>query len=114
MFNPFLRYFLTTAHASFPVQYGSMKDKNDFIIQGIKISCKHKRSLYVFTKNSNDPKAKAHYIKYCDIQRKVTNGAKKQHYSSLIAKSNDKIRTTWNIIKRQGKYIQWNRFLPYL
>jgi hypothetical protein len=82
-----------------------MKDKNDWITQGIKTSCKHKRSLYNFTNNSNDPKANAHYIEYCDIPRKVTNGAKKQHHSRLIAKSNNIIRMTWNITHRQEKYI---------
>jgi len=28
-------------------------------------------------------------------------GAKKQHYSRLIAQSDNKIRTTWNIIKKE-------------
>jgi len=74
--------------------YESMKDKNEWITQGIKISCKHKRSLYAFPKNSNDPKAKMHYIKYCHIPRKLKKGAKKQHYFILIAKSDNKIKTT--------------------
>jgi len=47
-----------------------MEDKNDWSTQGIKISCRHKRSLYAFTKNSNDPKAKAHYNKYCKNPKK--------------------------------------------
>jgi hypothetical protein len=68
MFNSFLSTFLNIFEASFPVNYRrTNKEKNDWITQGIKISCKHKRSLYTFTKNSNDPKAKAHYIKYCRI-----------------------------------------------
>jgi hypothetical protein len=62
-----------------------MKDKNDWITQGIKISWKHKRSLYNFTNNSNDPNADVHYIEYCDILRKVINRDKKQKYSRLIA-----------------------------
>jgi hypothetical protein len=66
-----------------------MIDKNNWITQGIKISCKHKGSLYAFTKNSNDPKVKAPYIKYCDILRKVMKEAKQQHYSMLIEKSNN-------------------------
>ena len=78
-----------------------MKDKNDWITQVIKISCKHKRSLYAFTKNSNYPKAKPHYIKYCKILRKVIKEAKKQHYSRLKAKSNTKIKTTSSIIKKE-------------
>ena len=35
---------------------------------------------------SNDPQAKAHYIKYCKILRKFIKEAKKQHYSRLTEK----------------------------
>jgi hypothetical protein len=62
MFNSFIYTFLDIFQASFPVKYKSTKEKDDWITQGIKISCKHKRCLCTFTKNSNDPKAKAHYI----------------------------------------------------
>jgi hypothetical protein len=48
-----------------------MKDKNECITQGIKLPCKHKRSLYGFTKNSKDPKIKTHYSKCGKILRKV-------------------------------------------
>jgi hypothetical protein len=52
--------------------------------------------------NSNDlTAAAAHYIKYCRFLRKVMKEAKKQHYSRLIAKSNNKRKTTWNIIKKE-------------
>jgi ribosomal protein L33 len=40
------------------------------------IPCKHKRSLYTLTKNSNNPKVKVHYIKYCRILKKVVKEAK--------------------------------------
>jgi len=60
--------------------------------------------MYAFTKNCNDPKATAHYIKYCRSLRKVIKEAKKVRYSSLIAKSNKKIKTTLNILmKETGK-----------
>ena len=55
MFNSILCTFLNIFQASFPVKYQSMKDKNDWITQAIKISSKHKRSKYAFTKNSKDP-----------------------------------------------------------
>jgi hypothetical protein len=42
-----------------------------------------------------------HFIKYCKILNNVINEAKKQHYSRLTAKSDNKIKTTWNIIKRE-------------
>jgi len=78
-----------------------MKDKNVWITQEIKISCKYKRSLYTFTKNSNVPKAKAHYIKYCTVLRKVIKEANKQNYSRLRGKSHTKIKGTWKIIKKE-------------
>ena len=54
MFNSFLNTFLKIFETCFPVKYRSAKeDKNDWITQGIKISCKHKRSLYTLTKNNN-------------------------------------------------------------
>jgi len=87
-----------------------MIDENNWITQGIKTSCKHKRSLCTLTKNSSDLKVKALFIIYCEILRKVMKEAKQQHYSMLIAKSNNRRNTTLNIQgRRQGKYIQWIR-----
>jgi hypothetical protein len=111
--NSFLCVFLNTFQASFSVKSTSTTEKQDCIAQGIKISCKHKRSLCVFTKNMDDPKAKANYSKYCETLRKVIKEAKNQNYNRLIAKSNNKIKTTWNIIqKKTGKYNQLNSFQP--
>ena len=62
MFNSILCTFLNIFQASFPGKYRSMKDKNKWITKRVKISCKYKRSLYAFTKNNSDPKAKPHYI----------------------------------------------------
>jgi len=63
-----------------------MKEKNIWITQGIKINCKQNS----FTKNSNNPKANAYYIKHCEIVRKDIKESKKQHYSRIIAKSSNK------------------------
>jgi len=57
--------------------------------------------LYALNKNSKNPKAKAHYIKYCKTLRNFIKEAKMQYCSRLIAKSNYKIKTTWNIIKKE-------------
>jgi len=51
--------------------------------------------------NSNDPTAKAHYTKYCRILKKVIKEVKKQFYDRIIAKSDNKIKTTWNNIKNE-------------
>jgi ribosomal protein L33 len=101
MFNSFLCTFLNIFHTSYPVFLYSELQKNDWITQGIIISWKHKRSLYTLTKNSNEPKAKVNRIKYCGILRKLIKEAKEQHYNRLTAKSSYKIKTTWNIIKKQ-------------
>jgi hypothetical protein len=51
LFNSVLCTFLNIIQASFPVKYRSTNNvKNDWITQGINVSCKHKRSLYTFTK----------------------------------------------------------------
>jgi len=79
----------------------------------MKISCKHNRSLYAFTKSSNYPKAKAYYIKYCKILSQVIKEAKNQHYSRLIAKSN-KIKTTSSIIKKETGKVHSVEQIPNL
>jgi ribosomal protein L33 len=102
MLNSYLSTFLNIFEASFSVKYKSTNNKkNCWITQGIKISCTHKRSLYTFTKNSNGPKAKVHYVNYCRILKKAIRETKKQHYSRLIAKSSNKVKATWNIIKKE-------------
>jgi len=91
-----------------------MKDKNDWTTQGIKIYCKHKRNLYAFTKNDNDPKAKAHCIKYCKIIIKVIKEAKKLHYCRLIAKSNNKIKRNMEHYKEIDRKSTFNGNFPTL
>ena len=54
--NLFLFTFLRIFQSSCLFEYKSMTEKNCWITQGIKVSCKHKRSLYTFTKNCSDPK----------------------------------------------------------
>ena len=62
-----------------------MKEKDE-ITQRIKISCKHKRSLYTVMKNKNDLKANKilHEILYNPLQ--VIKETKNQHNFKLIAK----------------------------
>lgn len=55
-------------------------------MQGIRISCKHKRYLNMNNRNSDYPRTEAFYVKYCKILNEVIKQAKKQHYNRLIAK----------------------------
>jgi hypothetical protein len=59
-FNSFLFTFLNIFEASFPIKYKSTgKQRNDWLTQGIKISCKRRRSLYIYSRKSNDPNTRA-------------------------------------------------------
>ena len=49
--------------------------------------------------NSNDPHLKEHYKKYCKILNVIVLAANKIHYNKLLLKSNNKTKTTWNIVK---------------
>ena len=91
-----------------------MKGKNNWITQGIKISWKHKRSLYTFNVNNNKPKAKAYYIKYCKILRNLTIKPKKQHYGRFTAKSNHTTKTTWSSIQKETRKVHSVEQLPTL
>jgi hypothetical protein len=76
-YNSFLYTFLNIFEASFPIKYVSVgKIKNEWITQGINISCKCKRSLYIYSRNSNDPNTRAFYIKYCKILNNVIKEVK--------------------------------------
>jgi hypothetical protein len=57
---------------------------------------------------------RAFYIKYCKIVNNVIKEAKKQHYSRLIVKSDNKIKTTWNIIKKETGKVRLNEQTPSL
>ena len=66
---------------------------------GIRKSCNNKRRLYLICKENDDPNLKKHYKEYCKLLTKVITLAKKLHYSAKLTNSNNKSKTTWNIIK---------------
>jgi hypothetical protein len=51
------------------------------------------------SRDSNDPRIKSHYKMYCKILSEVFKEAKQDNYNSQILKSNNKIKTTWGIVK---------------
>ena len=95
---------------SFPLQktYNTHANK-PWITLGIKTSCQHKRKLYLISRNSDNLKLKAHYKAYCLILAKVIKAAKQLYYNSKIAKSNNKLKTTWDIIKTETNKNQSNK-----
>jgi len=100
IFNNFLNIYLRNFNACFPVFKRKEFIKfNPWITTGIKISCTTKRSLYVRYRNSKDLNYKVHYKKYSKILSSVIRAAKKLYYESLIQKSTNKVKTTWDIVK---------------
>jgi hypothetical protein len=100
MFNSFLSIYLRIFYSSFPSQkVKSRNNSNDWITPGIKPSCKHKRELYIDSRNSNNPGLKRYYQLYCKILSNVIKEAKKMNYNRKILKSSNKNKTTWDIIK---------------
>jgi hypothetical protein len=74
-FNSFLYMFLNVFESSFPIKYKSIsktkKKKKDWITQRIQISCKHKKSWYIYSMNSSDSITEAYYNRYCEILNTV-------------------------------------------
>jgi hypothetical protein len=72
---------------------------NKWITIGIRNSCKHKRELYLLSRNSSDALLKNHYKTYCRILKNVIAEAKKQYYSKQILFSHNEMKTIWDITK---------------
>jgi hypothetical protein len=56
---------------------------------------------YSISSDSNISKLKAHYKSYCLIFSKVIKAAKQLYYNNKICKSNNKIKTTWDIVQTE-------------
>jgi hypothetical protein len=99
MFNSFLNTHLRIFYSCFPViGIKNISNTISWITLGIKTSCKCKRELFLLNRNSNNPSLKRYYKTYCRILAKVIKEAKRLSYNSRILKSNNKVKTTWNII----------------
>jgi hypothetical protein len=101
LFNNFLNTYLRIFYASFPhIKTKNASNPKPCLTTGIKISCaKKKRELYLTYKKINNPIHKEYYKSYCHTLSKVIMSAKKLYYSNRIMKSNNKPKTTWNIVR---------------
>ena len=81
MFKNFQNILIRSFDNSFPLKMtgnrGNSNKNNNWISNGIKISCKRKRELYLLRRNSNNPQVIKFYNKYCLILRNVITEAKK-------------------------------------
>jgi hypothetical protein len=99
MFNSFLNTSSKFFYSSFPPIRTTCRNNNKtWITLGIKTSCKRKKELFSLTRNSNNFVLKQYYKVYCKILKNVIKEAKRMTYNKIILKSNNKSKTTWNII----------------
>jgi len=75
--------------------------QNQWITEGIKISCKKKKELFLLCRCSNDLNLKIYYKRYCTVLSKVTLTAKKLYYNKISHGSKNKMKTTWKIINEE-------------
>ena len=100
IFNNFLITYLRIFYASFPISESQNSYKSKpWLTNGTRIACANKTKHYLTPRN-NDSNQKEYYKKYCQILTTVIMSAKKKlYYNKLLLKSNNKPKTTWNIVK---------------
>jgi hypothetical protein len=102
LFNSFHNTYLRIFYTSFPSKKITKKSTNlTWITTGIKISCKHKKYLYLLTRNNEDANIKNYYKQYCKILTNVIKEPKRSMYNNQITNSANKIKATWNIVKAE-------------
>jgi hypothetical protein len=100
MFNNFLNTFLRIFNNSFP--YNKFKlthTKQPWLTTGIKVSCVLKREIYLLSRNLDDSELTRYYKNYCKILTEVIKLAKQRYYNKLISNSDNKIKTTFSVIR---------------
>ena len=98
--NTFLRIFYSSFHKK---KVLVPKKDNRWLTIGIKISINHKRELYMKSRNSNNPKLKEYYKLHSKRLSKVIREAKILQYRKQILASQNKTKTTWNIVRSETK-----------
>jgi exonuclease III len=95
IFNAYHNTYPRIFYSNFPKKKVKIKTtSNPWITCGMKISCQHKRELYLTLRNSNNPYLKCYYKTYCKILSNVIKAAKRLHYNTLISNSTTKMKTT--------------------
>ena len=108
-----LNIYLRIFYHSFPFKKcHPIQVKKAWITTGIKISCQHKRDLYLLCRGTKNPKFSSYNKKYCKILTEVIKTARKLHYNKLITNSNNKVKTMWNIVKTDTQKIKKDEIPP--
>jgi len=65
-------------------------------------------------RGTKNPKFSSYYKTYCKILTEVIKTAKKLHYNKLITNSNNRVKTMWNIVKKETQKIRKDEILPMI
>lgn len=77
------------------------KNKKPWLTVGIKRSCHHKRMLKIINNKIKNDILKNHYKKYSKTLKQTITISKKLNYKNRMTKSNNKMKTAWNIINER-------------
>ena len=97
-YNIFIDRITCQMNLVFPVKKYNVKNKsNSWITQGIRISCRTKRNMYL--KKRKGLISDEDYKNYDKILKKVIVEAKRTSNSNLILNSDNKTKTTWSLVR---------------
>jgi phosphopantetheine adenylyltransferase len=110
IFNSFLNTYLRIFYSCFPLtRKKRIAPIIPWITPGIRISCGHKRDLYIVCKNTKNATLITYYKTYSKIVANVIKTAKRLTYDKHITKSKKKLKTTWQIINSEtGRAVKYD------
>jgi hypothetical protein len=106
-FNKFHNTLIRNFNSCFIKKHRKINtNSRPWITKGIKTSCNRKKELYQMMRsndhnNTNKTELKVHYKRYCRLLSVVIKEAKRLHYKTIVTKSQNKVKTTWNIIRKE-------------
>jgi hypothetical protein len=114
LINTFLNNYLRIFYTSFLLRKIIERGNNNYwITTGIRISCNHKKHLYLLSRDSNDINLEKHYKQYCKMLSSVIKDAKRSMYSNQVTNYTNKMKTIWNNIKLETNRLKGHTVSKY-
>jgi hypothetical protein len=93
LFNTFLNNYFRIFYTSFPLPKIIERGNNNYwITTNIRISCNHKKHIYLLSRDSNDIGLMKYYKQYCKILSSVSKDAKRSIYNNQVTNSAKKMK----------------------
>ena len=103
IFNSFSDTYLRIFQTFLTKRICSSLNVKPWLTQGIKTSCHNKKNLYQITKYSRNPGVTQYFKRYCKILKSTIEASKRKYYDQLIYNSDNRTKTTWNIVKNPNE-----------